>query len=213
MKITRILVGDLRANCYIIETKNKNAAAVDPGGDFERIKAFLDSNGLVLKKILLTHGHFDHIGAVAQAAKEYGAQVYIHRQDSSMLKDRIENLADAVGGYEFIPVDKYDTVEDGDVIKLDELEFQVIHTPGHTKGGVCYKCGNSLFTGDTLFKLSMGRTDFPGGSLEEMYDSLKRLADLEGNYDVYPGHNETSTLDFERKNNPYLKGNPYENFI
>ncbi len=206
MEVTRIPVGELRANCYIIKTKNKNAAAVDPGGDFEQIKAFLDDNCIELKKIMLTHGHFDHIGAVAELAKKYGAQVYIHSLDSGMLNDRMESLADAIGCYEFIPVDKYDTVKDGDIIKLDELEFQVIHTPGHTKGGVCYKCEKSLFTGDTLFKMSMGRTDFPGGSLEEMYDSLKKLADLDGNYDVYPGHNKTSNLDFERKNNAYLRG-------
>ncbi len=213
MKVTRIPVGDLRANCYIIETENKNAAAVDPGGDFEKIKAFLKDNNLDLKKILLTHGHYDHIGAAAQTAEEYGAQIYIHEQDSVMLTDRTANLADAIGGGKFIPTDNFNAINDGDVIRLDELEFEVIHTPGHTRGGVCYKCGNALFTGDTLFKMSMGRTDFPGGSMGEMYDSLKKLAALEGNYEVYPGHNETSTLDFERKNNVYLKGNPYEDFI
>ena len=213
MQITRIPVGDLCANCYIIETKNKNAAAIDPGSDFNIIKEFLNTNNLSLKKILLTHGHFDHIGAVAQAAKEFEPEVYIHEQDAVMLSDRILSLADAVGGGEFIPVDKYNTVKDGDTIKLDELEFKVIHTPGHTKGGVCYKCKNSLFTGDTLFKMSMGRTDFPGGSLGEMYDSLKKISNMVGDFDIYPGHNETSTLDFERKNNVYLKGNPYEDFI
>lgn len=212
MQITRIPVGDLYANCYIIETKEKNAVAVDPGSDFNKIKEFVNKNNLILKKILLTHGHFDHIGAVAQAVEKLDADVYIHEQDAIMLGDRILSLADALGG-EFFPVEKYNIVKNGDIIKLDELEFEVIHTPGHTKGGVCYKCENSLFTGDTLFKMSMGRTDFPGGSLGEMYDSLRKISSMNGNFDIYPGHNETSTLDFERKNNVYLKGNPYEDFI
>lgn len=213
MKITRICVGIMRANCYIIENEYKNAVAVDTGADFEKIKGFLNENNLDLKKILLTHGHFDHIGVAGKIAKEYDAEIYIHQSDSVMLKDRRASLADEIGGGTFIPVDNFNIVKDGDIINLDNIKFEVIHTPGHTKGGVCYKCENALFTGDTLFKLSMGRTDFPGGSLSEMYDSLKRLADLNGNYEVYPGHNETSTLDFERKNNVYLKGNPYEDFI
>ncbi|MGN0614077.1 MAG: MBL fold metallo-hydrolase [Porcipelethomonas sp.] len=213
MKVKRILVGVLCANCYIIETEEKNAVAVDTGSNFEKIKKYLDDNGLVLKKILLTHGHFDHMGAAAQAAQAYNAEVYIHELDAVMLSDRRASLADEVGGGAYEPVEKYTTVKDGDIIKQDELEFQVIHTPGHTKGGVCYKCGDSLFTGDTLFRLSMGRTDFPGGSSDQMFSSLERLGKLDGDYCVYPGHNETSTLSFERENNPYIKGNPYENFI
>ena len=110
-------------------------------------------------------------------------------------------------------MEKFTEIKDGDKITLDELTFEVIHTPGHTKGGVCYKCGDALFTGDTLFKLSMGRTDFPGGSMGAIFDSLKKLSELDGDFTVYPGHNETSTLSFERKNNPYLKGNPYEDSI
>ncbi|MBQ8434559.1 MAG: MBL fold metallo-hydrolase [Oscillospiraceae bacterium] len=213
MKITRIPVGALAANCYIIETESKNAAAVDAGGDFEKLKKYLDDNGLTLKKILLTHGHFDHIGAVAQLSLEYNAEVFIHEDDAVMLTDRRESLADAAGGMPHTDVEKYTTLKDGDTVTLDELSFEVIHTPGHTRGGVCYKCGNSLFTGDTLFKMSMGRTDFPGGSASQLFDSLKRLSSLEGDYDVYPGHNEPTTLDYERKYNAYLKGNPYEDFI
>jgi glyoxylase-like metal-dependent hydrolase (beta-lactamase superfamily II) len=213
MNIYRLPVGELRANCYIIETANKNAVAVDTGSDFPKIKSFLDENGLTLKKILLTHGHYDHIGAVKDAVLSYGAEVYIHEEDAPMLESRTKSLADAIGAGAFNEVADFKTVKDGDIITLDELSFEVIHTPGHTKGGVCYKCGNSLFTGDTLFKLSMGRTDFPGGSLGEMIWSLRKLAVLDGDYDVYPGHNETSTLSFERKNNPCLKGNPYEDNI
>lgn len=213
MKIYRLPVGDMRANCYIIETENKNAAAVDTGSDFAKIKSVLDEHGLTLRKILLTHGHYDHIGAVQEAAGVYGAEVFIHEEDAPMLTSRTKSLADAIGYGEFNEVSVFKTVKDGDIITLDELSFEVLHTPGHTRGGVCYKCGNALFTGDTLFKLSMGRTDFPGGNMGEMFNSLQRLAALEGDYDVYPGHNETSTLSFERKNNAYLKGNPYEDTI
>ena len=213
MKITRMPVGMIRANCYIIETESKNAAAVDPGDEFEKIDRILTDNDLTLKTILLTHGHFDHIGAAAQLQEKYGARVYIHPDDAIMLTDRLKSLADDMPGYLYRPVTQYNTVSDGDKIILDELEFEVIHTPGHTKGGICFKCGNALFTGDTLFKMSMGRTDFPGGSLKEIFLSLEKLAKLKGDYDVYPGHNETSTLSFERKNNVYMKGDPYEDSI
>lgn len=212
MKITCIPAGMLLANCYIIETENKNAVAIDAGGDFQKIKRFLTENELSLKKILLTHGHFDHIGAVQQLVDCYTAEVFIHEKDAVMLKDRTASLADSIGSL-YHPVEKFTEIKDGEVITQDELSFEVIHTPGHTLGGVCYKCENSLFTGDTLFKLSMGRTDFPGGSASQLLNSLKKLADLTGSFDVYPGHNETTTLDFERKNNSYLKGNPYENII
>lgn len=213
MKIYRIPVGDLLANCYIIETENKNALAIDPGSDFQKIKNFLDDHGLSLKKILLTHGHYDHIGAAGEAADVYGAEIYVHEEDAPMLTSRIKSLADAIGAGQFNEISEFITIKSGDVISVDKNNFEVIHTPGHTPGGVCYKCGNALFTGDTLFKLSMGRTDFPGGNMGEMFESLQKIARLEGEYDVYPGHNETSTLSYERKNNPYLKGNPYEDFI
>lgn len=213
MKITQIPVGQLCANCYIIETENKNAIAVDAGGDFEKLRKFLQDNGLTLKKILLTHGHFDHIGATAQLSKEYNAEVFVHEDDAVMLTDRRESLADAAGGMPHTDVENYTTIKDGDVITQDELSFEVIHTPGHTRGGVCYKCGRHLFTGDTLFKMSMGRTDFPGGSASQLFASLKKLSNLDGDYSVYPGHNQATTLDYERKYNSYLKGNPYEDFI
>ena len=213
MNITRMPLGILMANCYIIETEKKNAVLIDPGSQPAKLIKYLDENNIIPKKILLTHGHFDHIGAVPEIVEKYGSEVYIHENDAVMLSDRRMSLADDVGGGIYRTVEKYNCVHDGDRIVLDELDFEVLHTPGHTKGGVCYRCGDSLFTGDTLFCLSMGRTDFPGGSLGEMYHSLKRLGAIPGDLDVFPGHNETTTLDFERKNNPCLKGNPYEDII
>ena len=206
-------VGMIRANCYIVESDSNNAAVIDPGDEFDKIDAFLTENGLTLKKILLTHGHFDHIGAVKQLQEKYGAEVFIHAEDAIMLTDRRKSLADDMPYYVYRPVEKYTAIDEGDKIELDELVFEVLHTPGHTKGGVCYRCGDALFTGDTLFKMSMGRTDFPGGSLKEIFASLGRLARIDGDLEVYPGHNETSTLDHERKYNDYMKGDPYEDSI
>lgn len=213
MKIYRMPLGSFLANCYIVETENKNAAVIDPGGDYPKLKKKLDELGLTMKKILLTHGHYDHFGAASEASFNNNAEVFIHEDDAPMLTSRDLSLADAIGNGAFRPVEKFTEIKDCDKITLDELTFEVIHTPGHTKGGVCYKCGDALFTGDTLFKLSMGRTDFPGGSMGAIFDSLKKLSELDGDFTVYPGHNETSTLSFERKNNPYLKGNPYEDSI
>lgn len=213
MKIYRLPLGILSANCYVIETEKGNAAAVDIGGEYPKLKRFIEEHNLTLKKILLTHGHYDHMGGTAQAASDTGAQVYIHENDAQMLTSRQASLADAISGGVFDSVNDFTITSDGSVISLDELNFEVIHTPGHTKGSVCYKCNFDIFSGDTLFKMSVGRTDFPGGSMAEMLASIKRLSELSGSLNVHPGHNEETTLDFERKNNPYMNGNLYEDFI
>jgi glyoxylase-like metal-dependent hydrolase (beta-lactamase superfamily II) len=205
MEITRLMVGMLAVNCYIIATAEKNAVAVDPGGSEEKILQFLQTNGLQLKKILLTHGHYDHIMAVAALQKATGATVYIHTADADKLTDNMKNLAYRHTGGSVPPVTDYQTIEEGDVITQDECTFKVLHTPGHTKGSVCYQIGDTLLTGDTLFRLSRGRTDFPDGSNEEMYQSLQRLKHLEGEYAVLPGHDETSMLSYERQHNPNLR--------
>ena len=131
-----------------------------------------------------------------------GAEVYIHEADAPMLSDSNLNLEKWITGEtETTPISEYHAIHDGDTIVQDECVFHVLHTPGHTKGGVCYQLDRTLFTGDTLFRCSRGRTDFPGGSDAELYASLQRLKQLEGDYDVLPGHNETSTLSFEREHN------------
>ena len=205
MKIKTIPVGMLQANCYIISTENNNAIAIDCGAEPEKIMRYIESEKLVLKKILLTHGHFDHIGAVAQIVKKTNATVYIHSLDSKMLTDNRLNLASTIGT-RIEPIEKFEEIEDGDIITQDELEFKVLNTKGHTKGGVCYICKNSIFTGDTLFRGEVGRTDFPGGSFPEILASVKKIADIEGNFDVYSGHGESSTLERERNQNMYIKG-------
>lgn len=213
MKIHRLTLGPLSANCYVIETSSKNAAAVDIGGDYPRLRILLKKEGLTLKKILLTHGHYDHFGGVADAVTDTGAEVYIHKNDAHMLTSRRDSLSEAVSFGSFVPIKEFNVLKDGDKITLDELTFDVISTPGHTKGGVCYRCGEVIFTGDTLFALSHGRTDFPGGSPAEMHSSLMKLAAIKEDLKVCPGHNETSGLDFEKRNNPFMKENPYEDLI
>ena len=205
-KITRIMVAPLAVNCYIIATEQHNAVAIDAGGSVPKILQFLQDNGLTLQKILLTHGHYDHIGGVAELQAATGAEVYIHEADAPMLSDSNLNLEKWITGEtETTPISEYHAIHDGDTIVQDECVFHVLHTPGHTKGGVCYQLDRTLFTGDTLFRCSRGRTDFPGGSDAELYASLQRLKQLEGDYDVLPGHNETSTLSFEREHNPHLR--------
>ncbi len=206
MKLHSLILGPLAVNCYIIESEAKNAVAIDIGGNYSKLKALLDENRLTLKKILLTHGHYDHIGGVADAVADTGAEVYIHSSDAPMLTSESLSLAQFVCNDTFKKVTEYNTVKEGDEIVLDELKFKVMNTPGHTKGCVCYHCCENLFTGDTLFAGSMGRTDFPSGSVNEMKKSLSRLAEIKENLNVYPGHNDFSTLDFEKKNNPYMKG-------
>lgn len=204
-QITRLMTGPLAVNCYIIVTEQKNAVVIDAGGSVEKILQYLKENDLQLKKILLTHGHYDHIGGVAELQAATGAAVYIHEADVPMLSDNVLNLAQWIVGESVAPVTDYEILQDGDEIVQDECMFHVLHTPGHTKGSVCYQLEHTLFTGDTLFRLSRGRTDFPGGSDDELYASLQRLKQLDGEYDVLPGHNETSTLSYERQHNPNLR--------
>lgn len=205
--VQTLMLGSLATNCYLVYLDEKHVTAVDIGGDARKVLCFLEQRGLILTKILLTHGHYDHIGAVAEVQAETGAEVYIHEADAPMLQDTRLNLADWIEPWaDFRPVTEYHTVREGDVIEAGDVSFTVLHTPGHTKGSVCYLCEDILLAGDTLFRLSRGRTDFPGGSDREMLESFRRLKALEGDYRVFPGHNETTSLDFERKNNPVMRG-------
>ncbi len=208
IKVTSHTFGPyFQACCYIAVNENGDAFAVDIGGDAERFLKYTEENGISLKKIFLTHGHFDHMAAVADVAEKTGAEVYIHSEDAVMLGSAEASLADFVGGQAFKPVTAFTEVSDGDVIDFCGTPVRVMHTPGHTKGGVCYITENIMFSGDTLFRDSIGRTDFPGSSFDQMRKSLAKLAELgrEGDYVVYPGHNEETTLSRELEYNPYLR--------
>ena len=201
------MLGSLATNCYFVYLEENCVIAVDIGGDAQKVLRFLEERRLTLTKILLTHGHYDHIEGVAAVQQATGAEVYIHELDAPMLQDMNRNLGNWIAPYaDFLPVTEYHTVKDGDIIHTGDAEFTVLHTPGHTAGSVCYQCEDILLTGDTLFHMSRGRTDFPGGSDSQMLASFRRLKNLEGDYRVYPGHNEASTLEYERKNNPVMRG-------
>lgn len=202
-----ISIGPISAfgtKCYLVVNEINNAVLVDAPDDAEFIVDTAKKNNCQIKKILLTHGHCDHIGAAAQIQKMTECEVYIHENDAKKLSDSMGNLSAFFGLMTVEKVSDFKTVKDGDKITLDELEFQVIHTPGHTSGSVCYVIEDTMFSGDTLFNLSIGRTDMPDGSMSTLSQSLKKLKDLEKNYTVYPGHMDKTTLDFERENNPYL---------
>ncbi|MGN1114285.1 MAG: MBL fold metallo-hydrolase [Oscillospiraceae bacterium] len=191
---------------YIVWGKNKNAVLIDAPDNAEYILSELESRGLTLKKILLTHGHFDHVGAVADLAEKTGCEVYIHENDLDKLSGIGDNLSDSFGGNKVKAYDKAISVKDGDKITLDEMEFTVMHTPGHTKGSVCYIADDIMFSGDTLFARSIGRTDMPDGNTPEMLKSLTKIISIEKNIKIYTGHTESTTLDIEKQYNPYLKG-------
>lgn len=204
MDMYTLNLGELGTNCYIVQTDSEKCAAVDIGGDPEVFLEFIESKNLKLDKILLTHGHFDHIGGVKEVQKKTGALVYIHSFDSAMLEGDSSSLA-ASFGMRLKTIDNYNEVQDGDVIKSGEKEFRVMHTPGHTKGSICYIMDDVIFSGDTLFAGSMGRTDYPSGNIDEMRSSLKKLKLMDGDYKVYPGHFDSTTLEYERKANPYMR--------
>ena len=205
MNVIQIATGPMQANAFLVYEDTKEAFLIDPGEDAERIleKVRLCGIGKVTH-ILLTHGHFDHIGAVAQIKKETGAKVCIHRRDASMLKSQQDNLSVFAGMP--VPETEADVVlEGGEMLMAAAMEVKVLHTPGHSGGSVCYIAGDNLFAGDTLFYRSVGRTDFPGSDPNEYRHSLQTvLRGLERDYTVYTGHGPSTTLYAEFSSNPFL---------
>lgn len=190
------------ANCYVVQSKEKNAFVVDPGGEAENIIGYLKGHGVTPRMILLTHGHFDHVGAVLDLKAEWpGLPVCLSPNDQDLLDgdDKTGALARRFikdsAKYTF-RADK--PLLEGEEIVLDELTVRVMETPGHTKGSVCLFCGDTIFTGDTLFRHDCGRTDLYGGSFSEICASLRRLRQLPRDYAVRPGHGELSSIDEER---------------
>ena len=204
MHVKRLELGELRTNCYVIWDDAGDAAVIDPAFDADAIKDFLVSAGLSLKKILLTHAHFDHIMA-ADALRGNGAVLCVHTDDEPMLYDPSLNCSQIFFGKGFT-VKKADVLLcDGDSVFVGNEELKVIHTPGHTDGSVCYATDEHIFTGDTLFAGSVGRCDLPQGDYVKLMHSLKKLKSLEKNYSVYAGHGEPTFLDYEKKHNLYMK--------
>ena len=198
MKVKLMQVGPIGTNCYILEDDETNKAAViDPGGDADKIFDVIEADGVEVEYILLTHGHYDHTTGVPELKKRCpAARVYIHRADANGAGNQLFPLAGQVKDLNFY--------QEGDTICLGGLTIRVLETPGHSPGSVTLEVGDVLFTGDTLFFGSMGRTDLRGGSYEDIMASLKRLGALEGDFHVCPGHDRLSTLERERKYNPFL---------
>ena len=198
MKVKLLRVGPIGTNCYILEDDQTNLAAViDPGDEPELIQEALEKEGVEVRYLLLTHGHYDHTTAVPALHRVYPqADIYIHQADANGAGSTLFPLAGEV--------DDLKLYDEGDVIRLGDHEIQVLHTPGHSPGSVTLKVEDVLFTGDTVFAGSCGRTDLRGGSYEQIMQSLKRLGELKGDFHVCPGHEATSTLERERRSNPFL---------
>lgn len=193
MKVTSVQVGLYETNSYIIyDEQTKLAVLTDPGAEPERILEALSRLGLQLQAVLLTHGHFDHVGATEAMHKATGCAVYVHALEQTM------------PAYMRAGLFYTETYDEGDELTFGTLSFKVLHTPGHSPGSVTLLCGDLMLCGDTLFCGSCGRTDCPGGSWKELNASLRRLGSLDGNYTVLPGHNDASTLQKERRGNVFM---------
>ena len=201
MKIQTIPVGQLMTNCYLLcDESSKVCAVVDPGDEAQRIADAVERSGCELRYVLLTHGHYDHFTGLSGLLERYDVPVYIHPADAATGKNNPWSL-------------KFPRLDDahqrwygeGDTLTLGSHIIHVLSTPGHSEGSVCLVVENNIFAGDTLFYGSCGRTDFPGGDYKDMLLSLARLARLEGNYTVYPGHDRATDLERERRLNPYMR--------
>jgi len=188
----------LETNCYIVtDEETKKCAIIDPGADSNEILNYVESNNLTVGAIFLTHGHYDHHMALDAVAEDTGANVYVHESEVDRSGQPRRHVLQDNGKLSFF--------KEGDIINIGNLEFKVLETPGHSLGSVTLMCEDALFTGDTLFRGDCGRTDLEGGSDDVMMSSLKRLAELNGDFEVYPGHAESSTLGYERSFNRYMK--------
>ncbi len=194
LQIHTLPLGDYQTNCYILHQEgNRDCVVIDPGYEPEIILSHLSEKGLTLQAILLTHGHFDHVGAVRELAAQTDCQVYLNPKELAMPPMLTAG-----------PLYYTHTYGEGDRLDIAGISFRVLETPGHTPGSVCLITDNNLFSGDTLFRGSCGRTDLPCGDHRAMTESLKRLAALREDYNVYPGHGSNTTLAREQKTNPYL---------
>ena len=195
MKLKAMALGAYQTNCYILwDEESQHCVVIDPGYEPERVLDEVTRLGKTIEAVLLTHGHFDHVGAVRTLAAETECRVYLNEQDLSMPTQLTAG-----------PLYYTHLYKEGDVLNLAGVKLRVIHTPGHTPGSVCLVAEDAIFSGDTLFEGSCGRTDLPGGDWATILKSLKRLAQMEGAFRVYPGHGPSTTLEDEKKWNPYMR--------
>ena len=200
-------IREMGENCYIVGCEEtREVAVIDPGGNAAGIVNLLKENNLQALYIINTHGHIDHIGGNQGVKEATGAQILIHEADAKMLVSSASNLSSFMGPkVTSPPADRF--IKEGDIIKIgNTVELEVIHTPGHSQGGICLKTDNIIFVGDTLFQGSIGRTDFPGGSYQQLIKMIKeKLLCYDDETVAYPGHGPATTIGFERRHNPFLQ--------
>jgi len=205
LKIMVLELGPLQTNCYILADEySSNAVVIDPGYEGRKVGEIIQNNNWNLEKILLTHGHFDHIGGVNFLQSFTKADVWIHPNDECMLSDPDKNFS-AHWGTPYQVQKPYCQLQDGINIRLGREKIEVLHTPGHSHGSVAFMCDNFVIVGDTLFNGSVGRTDFPGSSHKQLISSIqKKLLVLSDELIVYPGHGPSTTIGKEKNENPFL---------
>lgn len=206
MILERLEVTSFLMNCYIIGCEKTRACAIiDPGGSFSVIDEKIIDLGLEPKMVLLTHGHSDHIGAVKELKDKYNIPVFIHELDAEFIKNpELNHSYDLFR--KIISIDYDNLLKDGQIIELGELKIEVIHTPGHTPGGVCFKVENIILTGDTLFNHSIGRTDLEGGSMDNIISSIvNKILIYDDEVKLYPGHNSSTSIGVEKKENMFVR--------
>lgn len=203
MWIKCLPVGPLEGNCFIIaDETSKDCMVIDPGDEPDRIMDTINENELKVQYIICTHGHFDHVGCVGDIKEQTGADIVIHKDEIEIYK-AARDMA-AFWGFDIDPLpDPEIMVQEGDVIKLGDLTFQILHTPGHSPGGICLYTDGIVITGDTLFAGSVGRTDFHGGDISKLRDSFRRLMSLPENTKVLSGHGPATTIAKEKRTNMF----------
>ncbi len=205
MILRKLVVGSFASNCYIVGSEaNKEGMIIDPGAETRKIVKKVKDLGLDIKLIVLTHGHIDHIGALSEVRQATNAEVAMHSNDIKSLQGQPSNIIFGLSYPALLPPDRL--LKDGDSLAIGDLQFSVLHTPGHTPGGICLLGNGVVFTGDTLFNYGIGRADLPGGNEGQLMKSIHtKLMVLPDDTVVYPGHGPDTTIGTERRGNPFLR--------